>query len=61
MVNVLYAALQAFHSDITLEQTYDIFDNWIDDGHILSEFVAVIVKVYQESGLFKKVNKSEKN
>lgn len=50
MITVLAAALKEYHNGA---DAYAIFDNWIAEGHIINEFVEVIVKLYQNSGLFK--------
>lgn len=60
MVTILHHALMAYHPNITLDDTYTIFDEWLEDGHITSEFVAIVVEIYRESGLFRK-EKDEKN
>lgn len=51
MVYVLHAALQQFNHGITLDDAYGIFDNWIADGHTVTEFIPVIVDIYKTSGL----------
>lgn len=60
MVNILYASLLAYNDKITLEKTYDIFDEWLESGHMIAEFVAVIVELYREAGIIQK-DKTEKN
>lgn len=59
MVNVLYFSLQQLNHGITLEDAYDIFDQYLADGHSATDFVNVIVDVYKVSGLIKGNN--EKN
>ena len=51
MVAVLNEALQPLNHGITLNDTYDIFDAWLDEGHNATEFVKVIVDIYRVSGL----------
>ena len=60
MVNILYASLKAYNEDITIDNTYDVFDEWLDDGHIIAEFINIIVDIYRQAGLIQK-EKSEKN
>ena len=60
MVTVLHYALQPLQDNIQLENTYDIFDAWLDEGHIVSEFIGVIVEVFKASGLIQR-DKKEKN
>ena len=53
MAQILYHSLTAYHSELTLEDAYKIFDKWLDEGHIYNEFVRVITEVYIVSGIFK--------
>ena len=62
MVQVLNAALQPMNSGITLDDAYDIFDEYLNDGHIVTDFIAVIVEIYKVSGLIKNSGENtEKN
>ena len=60
MVNVLYASLLQLNHGITLNDAYDIFDAYLEDGHTPADFIAVIIGVYQVSGIIPK-DSSEKN
>lgn len=51
MVYVLHAALQQYQHNITLDKAYDIFDEWLADGHAMTDFIQVIVDIYKVSGL----------
>lgn len=66
MVYILHAALQQYEHNISLDDTYDIFDSWLNEGHIMTDFISVIVEIYKASGMMKekekkKANKDEKN
>lgn len=62
MVQVLNAALQPMNHGITLDDAYDIFDEYLNDGHIVTDFIAVIVEIYKVSGLIKNSGENtEKN
>lgn len=62
MVQVLNAALQPMNNGITLDDAYDIFDEYLNDGHIVTDFIAVIVEIYKVSGLIKNSGENtEKN
>jgi len=51
MVQILYASLQQYNHGISLTDTYDIFDNYLADGHSSTEFIPVIIEIYKVSGL----------
>lgn len=54
MVTILHASLQQHHHGITLNDAYDIFDAYLEDGHTMTEFITVIVEIYKVSGLITK-------
>jgi hypothetical protein len=60
MVTILHASLQQYNHGITINDAFDIFDSWLDEGHNAVEFVNVILDIYKESGLVPK-EATEKN
>lgn len=60
MVNILHASLQQLNHGITLEDAYNIFDEWLEDGHNMIEFLPIIIDIYKASGIINK-DASEKN
>lgn len=61
MVNVLYASLQQLNHGISLNDAYDIFDAYLEDGHSATDFIQVILDIYKVSGLIKAEDTGEKN
>lgn len=63
MVQILHASLQQYQHSITLDNAYDIFDEYLGDGHIPTDFITVIIDIYKASGIMKdqKESDSEKN
>lgn len=59
MVQVLHASMQQYEHNITINDAYDIFDNWLSDGHTMTDFLPIIVDIYKVSGLIK--DEAEKN
>ena len=53
MVNILYCSLQQLNHGITLNDAYDIFDEYLADGHSATDFIPVILEIYKVSGLIK--------
>ena len=60
MVNVLFASLQQYNHGITLNDAYDIFDSYLEDGNTSMDFIPVILEVYKVSGIIKE-DTTEKN
>ena len=61
LVNVLWASLQQYHHGISVNDAYDIFDDYLADGNSMTDFVPVILEVYKVSGLIPKEVETEKN
>jgi hypothetical protein len=61
MVAVLHASLQQYNHGISLNDAYDIFDEYLDEGHSSVDFLPVILDIYKASGIIPKDNKNEKN
>ena len=59
MVQVLYASLVQYNHGISLNDAYDIFDDYLADGHAMTDFISVIIDIYKVSGLIKE--STEKN
>ena len=62
MVAVLHAALQQYNHGITMNNAYDIFDEYLADGHSTVDFIPVILEIYKASGIIpKNIEDEEKN
>lgn len=62
MVEVLHASLQSYQHSISLDDAYDIFDTYLEDGNSMTDFIKVILEVYKVSGLIKdQSEETEKN
>ena len=59
MVQVLHAALQQLNHGISLDNAYTIFEEWLEDGNTITDFLPVIIDIYKASGIIK--NDAEKN
>ena len=58
MVGILHASLQQYHHGITLNDAYDLFDDYLADGHNSTDFITTIIDIYKASGI---IPKDEKN
>lgn len=61
MVTILHVSLQAYHHGITLNDAYDIFDDYLADGHTSTDFINVIIEIYKVSGIMADDNTERKN
>lgn len=58
MVSILHASLQQYNHGITLNDAYDIFDEYLAE-HDSTEFISVIMELYKASGIMPKDSKGE--
>lgn len=59
MVAVLHASLQQYNHNINLNDAYDIFDTWVDEGHATTDFIPIILDIYKASGIIPKDKEEE--
>lgn len=53
MVQILHAALQQYNHGISLDDAYGIFEAWLNDGNIITDFLPIIIDIYKVSGIIK--------
>lgn len=58
MVAILHAALQQYNHGITLNDAYDIFDEYLQSNSTV-DFVPVILEIYKASGIIPKDKEAE--
>ena len=51
MVAILQHSFQSLNHGISFNDAYDIFDAYLADGHIATEFIPVIMEIYKVSGI----------
>lgn len=63
MVSILHASLQQYNHGITLNDAYDIFDDYLAEGKTTTDFIPTILEIYKASGIVPKDTKEteEKN
>ena len=54
MVAILHASLQQYNHGINLNDAYDIFDAWLDEGNFTTDFIPIIIEIYKASGIIPK-------
>lgn len=53
MVTILHASMQNMNHGITLLDAYNIFDEWLEDGNTVTDFLPIIIDIYKVSGLIR--------
>ena len=59
MISILHASLGQFNHGITMNDAYDIFDEWIAEGHATTDFIPVIMDIYRASGIIPDTTKED--
>ena len=60
MMLILHSSLQAYNHGISLDDTYNIYDEFVNDGNTLMELIPIIIEIFKVSGFFKE-EVAEKN
>lgn len=60
MLQIVCEGLKAYDEDMTLEKTYNLFDEYVEEGHCQTEFAyGPFIDLYTVSGFFPEKNKPE--
>lgn len=53
MTAILHFSLQQYNHGITMNDSQDIFEEWLADGNAITDFLPVIIDIYKVSGIIK--------
>ena len=53
MVTILHGSMQQYQHGISLNDAFNIFDEWLAEGNTATDFLTVIVDIFKVSGLIK--------
>lgn len=53
VIAILHASLQKYHHGITEDKTYDLYDEYIEDGGTFTDLIPIVLDVFMVSGFFK--------
>ena len=54
LLTILYYSLLAFNHSKRIEDTYAIYDKFVEEGNGIAELIAVIMEVFRASGMIPK-------
>lgn len=57
IVVMLHASLQQFNHGISLEDTYNIYDEFVDEGKTLMDLIPILLEIFKVSGLMPEEDK----
>lgn len=61
MIMILHASLQALEHNISIDDVYGIYDEFVEQGNSLLELIPVIMEIFKVSGFFREAKDEEKN
>lgn len=61
MIIVLHRMLQPYNHGISIDDTYDIFDDFVKDGHTMWDIIPVLIQAFQDAGFLPKEEGDSKN
>ena len=59
MVDILWASMQKYQANVNIDKAYDIFEEYLEDGHVMTDFVPVILDIYRCSGIIRDPKRGE--
>lgn len=61
LIVILHGSLQAMEHGITLDKTYELYDNMIEEGKTIVDLVNIVIDIFKVSGLIPEADEDEKN
>lgn len=59
MLIMLHAMLQPMNHGMNMDKVYDLYDEYVADGHNLFDLVPVFIEVFQDAGYMAKTSEIE--
>ena len=53
MLTVIFDAMQRFQHGVKMDDVYDIYDAFLEDGNTMTDLIPVIIEVYKASNIIK--------
>lgn len=61
IVVMLHASLQQFNHGMSLDDTYALYDEFVDEGKTLMDLIPILLEIFKVSGLMPEEEKEPKN
>ena len=53
LILILHSSLQKYNKGYTEDKTYDLYDEYVEEGNTFTDFIPVIMEIFKVSGFFK--------
>lgn len=61
LITILHASMQSMEHGMTLDKVYDLFDEYVDEGHTLVDLIPEVLEIFKISGFFNEEQANAKN
>lgn len=61
MLTIFHESLKKDNHGIKIEDVYDIYDDYCDDGNTMVDFMQVLIQIFKDSGFMKTEEEESKN
>lgn len=51
IITILHASLQAYEHGMSIDKVYELYDDFIADGHTQLEMIPIVAEIFKVSGL----------
>ena len=52
LILILHSSLQKYNQGYTEDKTYDLYDEYVEEGNTFTDFIPVIMDIFKVSGFF---------
>lgn len=59
MMYILHASMEQLNHGVSIDSVYDIYDEYLEEGHTLADFINVVLDVFKMSGLIDDITATE--
>lgn len=60
LIYILHASMTQYNHGINIDKVYEIYDDFVDEGHNLMDLVPIIMDIFKVSGFYNE-DETEKN
>ena len=52
LIYILHASLQQYNHGMSLDDTYNLYDEFVEEGHTIVDLIPIILEIFKVSGFF---------
>lgn len=59
LLTILHASLQAYEHGIKMDDVYDLYDKYVEEGHTMMDLLPLELEIFKNSGFFVEDNEQK--